>query len=182
MATTNPGVPLPLRALLAAYNTTIPVAASIFHHPRQPRRRARIPPGILLVVLMSACGQYDRGPCSSLKPVDAMFAVSDADFLSFAHDDGDLNEAECAVLCDCLSPVPLRRLAGADATTETDAGEVEAGGGAGGGMSTDAGGGGPRCFAESDARLTHWESCTYRRSAAGYRMLRCAGRTVAICD
>jgi hypothetical protein len=143
-------------------------------------------PAILLAGFLSACGQYDQGPCSSRKSVDYTFAVSDTDFQSFVHDDGELDETECAALCDCLSPVPLNWTPGADATSQADAvevdgGEVDAGAGGAGGTSADGGVGGPRCFAERDTRFTHWESCTSRGSAAGYRLVRCAGTTTTLC-
>src|SRR5687767_10750017 len=93
------------RSLLAANDTAIGARVSIGYY-RLPWRGAKILLAVLFAGLTSACGQYDQRQCRWRQPIDYTFAVSDADFQSFLHDDGELDETECAALCDCLSPVP----------------------------------------------------------------------------
>jgi hypothetical protein len=84
-------------------------------------RRASIPLTVLFAGLISTCGQYDQRLCNTRRSIDYTFAVTDADYQSFVHDDGELDQTECAALCDCLSPVPRKSAPNADATAEVDA-------------------------------------------------------------
>jgi hypothetical protein len=176
---TNLRVALFPRALPAAYDAR----ASTGDRDRPPRRGTRVALAIVLAGWICACGHYDQRLCRSRHPLDYTLAVSDTEFQSFVDDDGELDQTECAALCDCLSPVPNKSIPRPDATTDVDAdaGEAEAGGGGAGGASGDGGPGGRRCFPERDGDFTYWGSCTYRRSGGGYGLLRCVGSTVSAC-
>ena len=127
--------------------------------------RASIPLALLLAGLMTNCG-VDRPLCTRGPYVDDTVAVAEPDFQSFAHDDGELDETECAALCDCLMWQPQSAPPTRDGL---DGGAADA-------ASRDSGPSGPQCPAVSARFRTFWRPCTYRGPAAGYRLVRCSGQ------